>query len=222
MSRYIRDYETLDEIERQLYRTIIMYDGKLVLVTEVRQDINDLAENSFRLYLKDFEGKQKIVDWKKDKDKFNLAPLEPMYVYHKDVGAIWCVRVAKRMWQQGATSGNTATWAEPGGGNQGFGGENLLDLLHNGLVNPVENKGTVEFLKNLKQTYANQGYIRSHVLNSNLACSYHSENDFQIHFRGQVLGKVTLHETGEIVYVSENNSSSLNPWCRKALEKAGL
>lgn len=217
MSKYLRDYETYDEIERQLNNTIVLYDGQPVHIT----GIESLA-GKFKLYL--IKPDDKVIQsiWQDEKDRYDLSPFPPMYVYIVDYGAMWLNRVVKRMWKQGACSQNTATFLEPTGQNQGFSGKNLLNLIEQGLNKPIENKLTAKFLADIKTTADRLGFNRmSNILNQNLVASYSTKDGYLLHYRSRTIGSLTV-DGEHVVYLSNNPSGSLNPWLREALQKAGI
>lgn len=102
-------YETLEEINFRLQNTVVLYDGKPVYITKVRDPEEDVGKEIARVYFVELPyGGKNVLNGKETRKylsskNFDLAPFKMGY-FNIDGKAIFATRNPVRQNQQGLSS----------------------------------------------------------------------------------------------------------------------
>lgn len=100
-------YETVDEIETRLSNSVVLYDGKPVLITGIRFPEAEDGKEIARVFFKELPIGGGVKDVRKflSSKKFDLSPF-PMGYFNHDGRVGYITRTANRQYKQGLNAKN--------------------------------------------------------------------------------------------------------------------
>lgn len=211
-SNFRMPYDNLGEIEMRLHNTVVTYDGNPVKVIVIRET-REIGK--FDMTLADVDGNVTKATY--PDDKFDLSPFLPMYTNfgHYANNSYWMYRKVMRQYQQGANNRNTMYGKAGGTRVQGIDPNNILKAVSNPL--PVIRFEQVKDW-NHKMSFALSPHVAIfHKINE---WGDMINNELWVEYHGETIGKIP--DKTKNFLETDNESLSLNPWCRQRLEEVGL